>query len=29
MTKSSINNDLTFIKSHNKKQQRMLLNAGR
>ena len=26
MTKSSINNDLTFIQSHNKKQQRMLLN---
>lgn len=27
MTKSSINNDLTFIQSHNKKQQRIILNA--
>ena len=26
MTKSSINNDLTFIQSHNKKQRRILLN---
>ena len=28
ITKSSINNDLTFIQSHNKKQQRVILNAS-
>jgi len=27
MTKSSMNNDLSFIQSHNKKQQKILMRS--